>query len=42
MSTSFKSSKKNIIQKQLNLCIDKIKLGHGIKLTVDVDPISFN
>ena len=34
--------KRNIIQKQLNLCIDKIKLGHGIKLTVDVDPISFN
>ena len=34
--------KKNIIQKQLNLCIDKIKLSSGIKLTVDVDPISFN
>ena len=34
--------KKNIIQKQLNLCIDKIKLNTGIKLTVDVDPISFN
>ena len=34
--------KRNIIQKQLNLCIGKIKLGHGIKLTVDVDPISFN
>ena len=34
--------KRDIIQKQLNLCIDKIKLGHGIKLTVDVDPISFN
>ena len=34
--------KKNIIQKQLNLCMDKIKLNAGIKLTVDVDPISFN
>ena len=34
--------KKNIIQKQLNLCMDKIKLSAGIKLTVDVDPISFN
>ena len=34
--------KKNIIQKQLNLCMDKIKLSTGIKLTVDVDPISFN
>ncbi len=34
--------KKNIIQKQLNLCMDKIKLNTGIKLTVDVDPISFN
>ena len=34
--------KNNIIQKQLNSCIDKIKLNSGIKLTVDVDPISFN
>ena len=34
--------KRNIIQKQLNSCIDKIKLNSGIKLTVDVDPISFN
>ena len=34
--------KKNIIQKQLNLCMDKIKPSAGIKLTVDVDPISFN
>ena len=34
--------KKNIIQKQLNLCMDKIKLNAGIKLTVDVDPINFN
>ena len=34
--------KKNLIQKQLNLCMDKIKLNAGIKLTVDVDPISFN
>jgi len=34
--------KKNIIQKQLNLFMDKIKLNAGIKLTVDVDPISFN
>ena len=34
--------KENIIQKKLNLVIGKIKLGSGIKLTVDVDPISFN
>ena len=34
--------KKNLIQKQLNLAISKIKFQTGIKLTVDVDPISFN
>jgi len=34
--------KENIIQKELNLAISKIKLSSGIKLTVDVDPISFN
>ncbi len=34
--------KKNLIQKQLNLAISKIKFRTGIKLTVDVDPISFN
>ena len=34
--------KENIIQKKLNFAINKIKLSSGIKLTVDVDPISFN
>ena len=36
------SKHKNLIQKQLNLAISKIKFQTGIKLTVDVDPISFN
>jgi primosomal protein N' (replication factor Y) len=34
--------KENVIQKKLSLIIGKIKFGSGIKLTVDVDPISFN
>ena len=34
--------KEIIIQKKLNFAINKIKLSSGIKLTVDVDPISFN
>ena len=34
--------KEILIQKQLNLAISKIKFQAGIKLTVDVDPISFN
>jgi primosomal protein N' (replication factor Y) len=34
--------KNNIIQKKLILGIKKIKLSSRIKLTVDVDPISFN
>jgi len=34
--------KNNIIQKKLSLGIQKIKLNSRIKLTVDVDPISFN
>jgi primosomal protein N' (replication factor Y) len=36
-------SKKNIlIQKKLAKTLKKIKITHGIKLTVDVDPITFN
>ena len=36
-------SKKNIlIQKKLAKILKKIKIYSGIKLTVDVDPISFN
>ena len=36
-------SKKNIlIQKKLAKVLKKIKISSGIKLTVDVDPISFN
>ena len=34
--------KEMMIQKSLSLIIVKIKLSAGIKLTVDVDPISFN
>jgi len=36
-------SKKNIlIQKKLAKILTKIKIYSGIKLTVDVDPITFN
>ena len=36
-------SKKNIlIQKKLAIILKKIKIYSGIKLTVDVDPITFN
>ena len=35
-------AKKILIQKELKKVLKKIKISSGIKLTVDVDPISFN
>ena len=37
-----RSKKTTKIQKSLTLALKNFKLGSGIKLTVDVDPISFN
>ena len=37
-----RSKKTSNIQKNLSEILDKYKLPTGIKLTVDVDPISFN
>ena len=37
-----RSKKTSKIQKNLRNFLDKYKLASGIKLTVDVDPISFN
>ena len=37
-----RTSKKILIQKELKKVLKKIKISSGIKLTVDVDPITFN
>ena len=37
-----RSSKNILVQKKIAKALKKIKIPYGIKLTVDVDPISFN